>query len=442
MHDPALRSIRAVVRSSGMRVFLVGGPLRDAFLGQAAGDIDLAVEGSPRRLGLLLRKRLDGELVLHREFGTGTLVLPGGAHIDLARTRRESYVRPAALPLVSPAGIRTDLARRDFTMAWDMASGELIDVSEGEQDLRNRVIRVLHDRSFLDDPTRIFRAIRLSVRLGFSIEPVTSKLMDAAIAEGAVGLLSGKRVLAELERIVSEAGAPAMLRELNRRQVFAARFGQALPARALGKIARLPVNEPRLRLIYLVSLLPSAHALPLSRADRDDVARLRAWPGLQARVTAARKPSETRRLLDGWSRDALRALSLLEAKPMAHKILLLLNRLASAEPLVSGRDLKVLGLTPGPIYGRLRDRLRDRRLDQGALTRNEELALVREWIDQGKYEVRSAKYERRSTNDEVRVPSCHGECREGKQSTRRFSVTSIAHVCVSAVRGLPNSSLS
>lgn len=184
--------------------YLVGGAVRDALLGSRRGDLDIAVEGE---LGPLL-DRLGAEARAHERFGTASLALDD-LTLDLARTRRERYAHPGALPEVEPAPIRSDLARRDFTvnaiavpLDGDL---ELIDPYDGAADLEAGVLRVIHDGSLRDDPTRALRAARYAARLGFRLEPRTEELVRAAD----LGTVSADRVAAELARIGEESEAVA-----------------------------------------------------------------------------------------------------------------------------------------------------------------------------------------------------------------------------------------
>ncbi len=167
-------------------VYLVGGAVRDLLLGGAPFDLDLVVEGDAAAFA----SSLGGELKVHDRFGTSTVTLDGFSY-DIARARRETYAHPGALPDVAPAPLAEDLERRDFTvntlalaLAGDRA-GELTWVPTALEDLDARRLRVLHDRSFIDDPTRLFRLVRYATRLGFEIEPHTRGLADRAIAGGA-----------------------------------------------------------------------------------------------------------------------------------------------------------------------------------------------------------------------------------------------------------------
>jgi tRNA nucleotidyltransferase (CCA-adding enzyme) len=183
-------------------VYLVGGAVRDLLLGRERTDLDIAVEGDAVALG----ERLGGEIRAHERFATATAVLDG-VELDLATARSETYPRPGALPEVSPATLAEDLARRDFTvnaMAVPLLAGpELIDPHGGAPDLERGVLRVLHERSFVDDPTRSLRAARYAARYGFSVEPDTERLLRKAD----LNTVSGERVEAELRKLAAEPRA-------------------------------------------------------------------------------------------------------------------------------------------------------------------------------------------------------------------------------------------
>jgi len=196
---PGAAEVRAAASETAVDAFFVGGSVRDALLGRGRADLDVLVVGDH----LALARALGGETVVHDRFATATVAGPHGS-IDLARARAESYPSPGALPEVRPAGLAEDLARRDFTinaMAVPVTQpGELIDPHGGRADLRSGLLRVLHDGSFSDDPTRALRAARYAARLGFEIDDRTLELLRAAD----LATVSADRVAAELARIAGE----------------------------------------------------------------------------------------------------------------------------------------------------------------------------------------------------------------------------------------------
>jgi len=189
--------------------YIVGGPVRDKLLGIANNDLDFVVEGDGIKFAGILNKKLKGRLTAYKAFGTATIEVKGN-RVDIVTSRKETYKRPAAYPTVKPGTIKDDLFRRDFTinaMAISLNKknlGKLTDFYGGQKDLKKGLIRVLHDKSFMDDPTRIFRAIRFSVRFGFKIEPHTKKLIKEAVSGGFLGDVNTGRIRKEIELFLQE----------------------------------------------------------------------------------------------------------------------------------------------------------------------------------------------------------------------------------------------
>ncbi|MFA4991762.1 MAG: hypothetical protein WC569_04195 [Candidatus Omnitrophota bacterium] len=198
-----------VADREGMKVYMVGGPVRDIFLKRPNLDLDFVVEGDAIRFAGLFSSELKGRMDAYRAFGTATIKFRD-KRVDVVTARKETYERPGAYPRVRPGTIREDLFRRDFTinaMAVSVNSetfGGLVDFYGGLRDLKKGVIRVMHDKSFIDDPTRIFRAVRFSARLGFRIEPKTKILMREALSRGFLGEVNRGRVKKEIELFLRE----------------------------------------------------------------------------------------------------------------------------------------------------------------------------------------------------------------------------------------------
>ena len=177
-----LHLIADAARSHGVYAYLVGGAVRDALLGLPVGDIDIAVVGLTPDIAHSTAAALGGAIVKRSQFNTFALSADG-RRIDIAMARQETYARAGALPAVAPGTVQSDLARRDFTINAMAASinagsfGELLDPLDGQGDLRRRIVRVLHNASFQDDATRILRAARYAVRLGFTLEAQTERLL-------------------------------------------------------------------------------------------------------------------------------------------------------------------------------------------------------------------------------------------------------------------------
>lgn len=206
---------------------LIGGAVRDLMLGLRPRELDAVAPAEVESLAHELAERLGGEVTLHERFGTA-LVRAIDVNIDLAAMRAESYALPGALPDVRPGSALEDLERRDFTVnaiALGLAgedAGRLRALPGALEDLGARRLRVLHELSFLDDPTRILRMARYSARLGFEVEPHTAELAAQALAAGALKTVSGARLGAELRLAFAEPCAVSVLAELDRTGVLSA----------------------------------------------------------------------------------------------------------------------------------------------------------------------------------------------------------------------------
>ncbi len=215
-----LKDISGVTRTLKYNTYLVGGIVRDALLKIPNFDIDIVVEGDGIEFGRALSEKLGCRLEYHKKFGTSVVVLKDGQHIDIASARVEYYKSPAALPTVEAGNIRQDLSRRDFTintMALSLNKknfGEIFDFFGGREDLKNKKIKVLHKMSFIEDPTRIFRAVRFENRLGFKMDSQTEKLARTTINMDIVSKLNGVRIRDELVTIFSEANPAEAIQRL------------------------------------------------------------------------------------------------------------------------------------------------------------------------------------------------------------------------------------
>lgn len=362
----------------GWPVYVVGGFVRDLLLGLAPDDCDLVVEGDAPALARAAAQKWGGAVRVHVPFGTATWTPPDGSDLDFATARTETYPRPAALPVVQvPATLRADLDRRDFALnalALRLDGphfGELIDPHGGRPDLEARRVRVLHARSFQDDPTRLFRAVRYEQRLGFSLAPDTRALMPGAWE--ALGTLSPDRVRHEFELIFREARAAAMLARLDALGVLAhvhpaLAWGEAETADA-AQIAQAPWREWQMTCdpdsAFLALLLRWAEA---ERAG-DALARLNASRAVDQAVREALglrrgwpRPSEAVAALDALSLPGVAAAYV--ARPDLRADLdKYLRRWRFVRAATTGNDLIARGLTPGPRFKELLWSLRAARLD-------------------------------------------------------------------------------
>ena len=350
-------------------VWIVGGAVRDVLLGRVPRELDVAVEGD---IGGLI-ERLGGTVLRHPAFGTAT-VTTAGLVFDLAQTRTEVYPEPGALPVVAPAGIAADLERRDVTVnaiAVELASGRVEAVDGALDDLEAGVLRVLHARSFRDDPTRLWRIARYAARLGFTIDEPTR-----ALAAGAgVGAVSGERIGNEVRLALHEPDPFAVFETvagLNRYVLpdgFAARpAGVAaaldlLPPEGRGDLLALAACGSGMELGLLQRWL--GH-LQFAGQERDLIAAASRWV-TGAPLRAARSPSEIARAARGAPLEAVA----LAGGDNARRWLAELRHVALS---LTGDDLLAAGIPQGPEVGERLRRTLDRVLDGELQGRDAELA--------------------------------------------------------------------
>lgn len=378
---PAAGPLLAHLRDDA-RVHLVGGAVRDLLLGGEPIDLDLVVEGDARAVA----SALGGELRAFDRFGTATVDLDGFSY-DIARARRETYAHPGALPDVEPAPLAEDLLRRDFTVnAIALAlSGKLTAASSALEDLEGRRLRVLHDRSFIDDPTRLMRLARYASRLGFEVEPHTRELADTAVAGGALGTVSGSRLGAELRLLAREPDPVAALRELSDLGLDRAihpRFGLEDEGLARAALALLPDDgrRDRLALAATVRGVPAAElgalldSLAFESEDRDAIllAATRA-DDVAVALAAASVPSEVAAAVAGAPGELVALAGALGPADQAREWL---DSFRHVRLEIDGGDLLAAGVPEGPAIGRGLRAALAAKVDGRASGRDQELAVA------------------------------------------------------------------
>ncbi|HUA04621.1 MAG TPA: hypothetical protein VMB27_12000 [Solirubrobacteraceae bacterium] len=376
---PAAKPLLGRLRGDA-RVHLVGGAVRDLLLGGAPLDLDLVVEGDAGEVAAAL----GGELKAFDRFGTATVVLDGFSY-DIAGARRETYAHPGALPDVEPAPLAEDLLRRDFTVnAIALAfSGQLRAAPAALEDLEARRLRVLHDRSFIDDPTRLMRLARYATRLGFEVEPHTRELADAAVAGGALGTVSGPRIGNELRLLAREddpVGALGGLGDLGLDRAINPGFGIQDEGVARRALVILPDDGRRDRLVLAVAArgvradqLPALlDSLAFEAEDRDAIliAATRA-DDVAGALAAASAPSEIAAAVTG---APLELVALAGALGPASQAGEWLDTLRHVRLGIDGGDLLAAGVPEGPAIGRGLRAALAAKLDGRAPGREEELA--------------------------------------------------------------------
>jgi tRNA nucleotidyltransferase (CCA-adding enzyme) len=380
----AAQPLRQRLADGDLDVYLVGGAVRDLMLGTAPRELDLLVESELEPV----LERLGAAGTVHDRFGTAQLELDGFRY-DLARTRREVYERPGALPTVSPAGLEEDLTRRDFTVnaiavaVLGPSRGRLVSLPASIQDLEARTLRVLHDRSFIDDPTRLMRLARYAGSLGFAIDEHTESLARAAIAAGALDTVSGNRLGAELRQIASEPDPLAPLVKLNELgidQALTPGFGLADPGPARAALALLPPDGDPGDLALAaagVDVAPDRLAQLLERLafeagprERVLAAATNARP-MAAVLAGADRPSE---IAAAVGQAGPETVALAGAYGGAEAARRWLSDLRHVKLEIGGAEMLAAGVPSGPSIGRGLRAALAAKLDGQALTREDELA--------------------------------------------------------------------
>ncbi len=389
MHPDGLEQLGPVLVALPGPAYLVGGSVRDLLLYRPGFDVDLAVVGDAEAYAHALAERLDGRVVTHGRFGTAVVHYGGGRHLDVAMARTETYPAPGALPEVAPAAsIEEDVARRDFTinaMAVALPEGELVDPFSGRSHLADRLVRVLHEQSFVDDPTRIFRAAQYEGRLGFQMDPKTETLALMAVPE--VRRLSGARVREELLAILGEERASAMLSRLRQLGVDEALFpGLRFPedGRLLERLHLLASQyapAPQWEL-GLLAIAPLPGWLDELKVPRWAVTRIEAAvqeaPWLRAQLRRPDlSPADIVEAVERTGPDTPLLALAQEDLPALHEYF---RRLRDVHIELTGDDLAALGLGESPRVGEVLAELRRRKLNGELDSRAAEIAAARELI--------------------------------------------------------------
>jgi tRNA nucleotidyltransferase (CCA-adding enzyme) len=397
---------RLVVSNKPGHICAVGGTVRDLLLGRPLVDIDLAIEGDA--IDAVRAAFPSARVTAHSRFRTARLTVDG-VRIDVATARSETYARPGALPKVARADIETDLRRRDFTVnaiALQLdGEAALIDPCGGIDDLRARRIRVLHDVSFRDDATRIFRAFRYAARLGFTIDPRTRTLVDDGIAH--IARVGGERLRRELELLFEEETGAVALEACD----AAGALHAIHPALRWTPAASPAFSDRHIRATLIEPGSPSPRrwrggrgvrygfALLAADASPDDaaaiIARLKLKRGEAAAVTGiaalrntaatlARpdaKPSGVVVLLDRYPEESVAAFAAMHRGAIAGRLALrYLAEWRDVKPALNGRNLLAMGVPEGPRVHQGLQLLRAARLDGWAVDRDDERALTMRFV--------------------------------------------------------------
>ncbi len=400
-----LKEFGLLAESLGYRAYAVGGFVRDLLLRHTNFDLDIVVEGNAIEFARSFSEKYKVKVKLHRKFSTAMLVFADGQTVDVASARFEYYQRPAALPIVEFSSLKMDLYRRDFTINTLAIAlnpdefGQLIDFFSAQRDIKDKIVRVLHNLSLIEDPTRILRAIRFEQRFGFRIGKQTASLIRNAVRMGLIQKLGGRRLFHEITLILEEDNPvpalrrmaefgvmPALSAEINFDRKMQELFGRLREVISWYRLSFL--DEPLERWqVYLLGLFSSLDAeeaanacnrllLTANQRDRllwtlENTGRLLKtfFPDL-----SGRKPSEVyRALLPFRSEELLFLMGRTDMEQTGKAVSHYFHRYRNTHTELKGKDLKAMGIPPGPIYRRVLDELLDARINKQVQNRREEI---------------------------------------------------------------------
>jgi tRNA nucleotidyltransferase (CCA-adding enzyme) len=420
-----IQLISTLAEDNKMPIYLVGGPVRDILLEKPSQDLDFVIEGDAISLAHKLTAMYGGKATIHHKFGTAKWILTDvekknlfsqlkkslpsqlklPSTIDLISSRNESYSHPTALPTVEEGDIQQDLQRRDFTINTmairldGIHHGELQDNWEGLNDLKQGLIRVLHPLSFVDDPTRIFRAVRFEQRLNFRIEEKTLQLLKDS--RPLIQRVSGDRIRHELDLILNGKHGPAIFHRLQELDILACIhpdfFWRDNYDQSLYKVLNYPIDKKwelpemigNIPLKYFITYLILFSAIPLAQVNAI-AKRLHLSAPLRKALSQSNslliefpyllqsKPSKITRHLEKNPAVVLYTISLIASQEVWRKLIHQFQfKWKKIEPFTNGSTLIRLGMSPGPAYRNILSTLRNAWLDGDVKTKDEEAALLK-----------------------------------------------------------------
>jgi len=400
-----LRLAGDVADSMGFAAYLVGGSVRDLIMGQENLDIDIVVEGDGISFAREFARRLSAKIRTHERFGTAQ-VFTRDLKIDVATARTEYYESPAALPTVETSSIKKDLYRRDFTINTlairlnPKDFGLLIDFFGGQRDIKEKTIRVLHNLSFVEDPTRAFRAIRFSERFGFKLSRHTEALIRSALRMNLFEKLSGTRIYEELLLTFDETEPVRTIKRLSEYGLLKVIHPEIALDRRMETILQgihdtlswfnlLFLRErPDKGVLYLMALLSGLD----ERGREEALSRLSVPHRLMESITTGlakaismirslplKDPVKIYNQMHNMSLESLLfAMAIAPDEVRKREISLYLLHLRQTRPLVKGEDLMRLGIKPGPVYSEVFKAVLEEKLKGNLKTKEEEIEFIRE----------------------------------------------------------------
>ena len=411
-----LQQIGDVADDIGCEAFVVGGFVRDLFLYRQDEDLDIVIEGEGIAFARKYAKLVGARIHTHEKFGTAVIIFPDGFKIDVASARMEYYKFPAALPVVEMSSIKLDLYRRDFTintLAIQLNPdkfGTLIDFFAARKDIKEKIIRILHNLSFVEDPTRVFRAIRFEQRFEFTIGKLTAGLISNAVALDFFSRLSGKRVFTELRLIMEEKSSASAIMRLNDfnllkvihpsitlDKIFIALLKSVKEVLSWHDLLFLDESYKKWIVFFMVVInqCNAKRAQEICRrfelapeyekifcVERFEADRCGSW--LERNQTVS--DSVLYRKMSGFRTELILYMMAAARKQAVKKsISHFFTDLRRTGISIKGRDLKKMKLTPGPVYRQVLSAVLDAKLDGKLKTKEDEIAFAHHYVETHRY---------------------------------------------------------
>ncbi|MBU8910916.1 MAG: CBS domain-containing protein [Desulfobacterales bacterium] len=410
-----LKNIGKTGNELGFNLFVVGGFVRDLLLNRQIEDVDIVVEGDGIKFAKIYAKKEGCRINTHKKFGTAVIIFPDNFKIDVASARLEYYKTPAALPIVEKSSIKLDLARRDFTINTLAISlnpdnfGTMIDYFGANRDLKDKTIRTIHNLSFVEDPTRIFRAIKFSNRFGFKIGKVTSNLINNAIKINCFKNLSGLRVLSELKQIFEEENPIPAIRTMesyglekviHKNLTFIPNTYHLLESvnKILSWHDLLYIDEqyPRWAVYFMALLNRCSYKVCEQICDRLKVPLKERGILLEKRYKAEKQlhliensSNYTKQdlywaLINFKTEYILYMMALANDEEIKKAISNFYTHQRSIKPYIKGRDLLKIGLSSGPVFTIVINQVLNAKLHGQLKTKKEEIKFAKEYARKNK----------------------------------------------------------
>ncbi|OPY68663.1 MAG: Multifunctional CCA protein [Syntrophorhabdaceae bacterium PtaU1.Bin034] len=408
-----LVTIGGIADEMGFHAYLVGGFVRDLLLRYENFDIDIVVEGDGIRFAEEMAKRLNVKIRVHKQFGTAKVLYRDGFKVDVATARLEYYKAPATLPIVEHSSLKLDLYRRDFTINTLAISlnrntfGELVDFFGSQRDIKEKSIRVLHSLSFVEDPTRVFRAVRFEQRFGFQIGKFTMNLIKNAVKMSFLSRIKGLRIWRELSLMMMEEDPGAIMKRLQELDLIRFIYPSLTFDREKERLFKqmdtvlkwyiLSYKGKYSRVFYYLLGLVDHMSLEdvgdlarrLSAAESvrrklpQEVEKVREVMGKLSTAIRYMKKSEVFRQLENLSQEGrLFIMAKTQSEEVKKAVSNYITYADSLRPLVTGDDLKGMGVKEGPVFKDILDALKEAKIDRNLSAKEDELAFVRQYLSE------------------------------------------------------------